>query len=156
DPRPSRDRETPEEGYVEGTPGYMAPEQAAGLAMSEASDFYAMGVMLYEALTGELPFTGHGHDVLHQKHERPAPRASARADVPPDLDALCADLLVRAPALRPDAAALEARLGAGHAPHGTARLRSMPSDRIGLIGRERELAELRDAAFAARDGTRPV
>jgi hypothetical protein len=156
DPRPSRDRDTHEEGYVEGTPAYMAPEQAAALPMSEASDYYAMGVMLFEALTGELPFDGHGNEVLRDKNEHPAPRASSRGEVPADLDALCAELLARAPALRPGAGALEARLGASPAPDGTTRVRSIPTELAGLIGRERELGELREAAFAARDGARPV
>jgi serine/threonine protein kinase len=61
---------------VSGTPGYMAPEQAAGRPATAASDFYALGVMLFEALTGELPFAGHVGEMLAAKQTRDAPRAS--------------------------------------------------------------------------------
>jgi len=94
---------------VSGTPAYMAPEQAAGHGATAASDWYAVGAMLFEALTGRLPFAGHPHDMLVDKQRKDAPQASALSDaVPSDLDGLCARLLSREPSARPDAAELRA------------------------------------------------
>jgi hypothetical protein len=56
-----------------GTPGYLSPEQAAGQPASAASDWYAVGVMVFVSLTGELPFRGKGLKVLLAKQERDAP-----------------------------------------------------------------------------------
>ena len=97
---------------VAGTPAYMSPEQGAGDELSEASDWYSVGVMLYEALTGRLPFTGGYLEVLSEKlHHEPVPPAAVTAGVPADLDALCRDLLRRDPAQRPSGAAILQRLG---------------------------------------------
>jgi serine/threonine protein kinase len=84
-----------------GSPAYMAPEQAAGLATGEAADWYAVGVMLFKALTGRLPFTGEWKDVLTDKQRERAPRSRDFApDIPEDLDEACEALLQRDPTLR--------------------------------------------------------
>ena len=57
-----------------GTVEYMAPEQAAGRQVGEAADWYGVGVMLYEALTGKMPHSGHALQILVQKQQvEPAP-----------------------------------------------------------------------------------
>ena len=62
-----------------GTPAYLAPEQHAGADPSEASDWYAVGVTLYEALTGRLPFDGSWHELRARKsHSDPPPPACDR------------------------------------------------------------------------------
>ncbi|MGJ7489316.1 serine/threonine-protein kinase [Variovorax sp. ZT4R33] len=97
-----------------GTPGYMAPEQtsnAANVAPTTASDLYAIGSMLFAALTGRLPFEGPVSDVLDLKRHQAAPQVqSLWPEAPHDLAKLCDALLQRDPALRPDAAQLRAAL----------------------------------------------
>jgi hypothetical protein len=143
---------------VVGTPEYMSPEQALGNPATAASDVYAIGVMLFEALTGRLPFEGPVHALLAQKLLNPVP-ASRLSLAPEDLRALCLDLLAQDPAGRPTAAQLHARLGGGR--H---ELRSLaprlsgprPRPRRPLAGAQAELRSLHAAYEAARDGSRPV
>jgi tetratricopeptide (TPR) repeat protein len=131
---------------VVGTPSYMSPEQGAGAEVGAAADWYAVGVMLFEALTGVLPFRGRGLQAIVEKLNHDPPRASGLvAGVPADLDALCDDLLAREPGARPAARDVLRRLGAPQEDGIAAR--SQP-----FVGRHAELAVLRDAFRAARDG----
>jgi eukaryotic-like serine/threonine-protein kinase len=124
-----------------GTPQFMAPELFAGAVATPASDWYAFGVILFEALTGALPFQG--RDGLLQKTRQEAPAASALvAGVPADLDALCASLLRRDPLRRPDAASILSALGA----HGDlASSAKTVSPRESFVGREIESEALWNA-----------
>lgn len=88
---------------VVGTVAYMSPEQAGGRQdLTPASDWYALGVILYEALTGQLPFGGSVIQVLTGKQVRdPKPLLELVRDVPSRLSEVCMALLSRRPDARP-------------------------------------------------------
>ena len=94
---------------VVGTVAYMAPEQATGDDLGPAADWYAVGTVLFEALTGDLPFIGREVEAKITL-DAPSPRRFA-ADLPDDLVELCERLLRRDPAERPGTAELLARFG---------------------------------------------
>jgi tRNA A-37 threonylcarbamoyl transferase component Bud32 len=92
------------DGAVLGTPLYMAPEQAGGRSqeIGPATDVYALGTILYECLTGRLPFQGDDAlQVLHQLClDPPVPPRQLRPEVPKGLEAICLRCLAKAPADR--------------------------------------------------------
>lgn len=90
-------------GMVMGSPDYMAPEQAAGAPANALSDVYALGTILFEMLTGRLPFTGRNAiDVLMKKGSGPAPAVTElRPEVPPPLAEVVARCLARELEARP-------------------------------------------------------
>ena len=94
-----------------GTPAYMAPEQALGIPGSPAGDWYSVGVMLFLALCGELPYKGSLGQILTQKQigEVPQPRHWV-PDIPDDLDALCRSVLDPDPETRPSGRRILAQL----------------------------------------------
>jgi serine/threonine protein kinase len=146
------------EQHILGTVAYMAPEQAASQPVSAASDWYAVGVMLYEALTGRLPFTGPPLQVLMHKQQQdpPAPTELA-AGVPEDLNTLCVELLRRDPQARPLGEEVRRRLqfladGPTEAAPVPAARRLPPAKRVPLVGRERHLRALAEAFEAVRQG----
>ncbi len=97
-----------------GTPAYMAPEQGTGASLTAASDWYSVGIMLYEALTGRVPYLGRLAEIMSKKRcLDPPPPMLYGESVPADLDALCMDLLARAPEHRPSGDELLTRLGGG-------------------------------------------
>jgi eukaryotic-like serine/threonine-protein kinase len=107
--------ESDREASPVGTPAYMAPEQWEHAARSPASDWYSVGVMLFETLTGTLPFAGSGEEMLLRKRTLNAPRPSSVVNrVPAVLDELCTALLHTDPLQRPDDAEL-VRLTSGPA-----------------------------------------
>jgi len=88
-----------------GTPAYMAPEQWDGRAdqIKAWTDVYALGIILFELLTGRRPFPGPSFvELFGQVTTAPRPRPSEFAqDIPPHLDQLCVEVLARDPAHRP-------------------------------------------------------
>lgn len=95
-----------------GTPTYIAPEQALGLAVDGRADVYALGVIAYEAVAGRPPFASDHPLAMVLKHLLEAPPAlgALRPDVPCRLVALIEDMLVKDPARRPTAGQVRERL----------------------------------------------
>src|SRR5262245_12670401 len=103
------------ETLLAGTPDYMAPEQGAQMAISKASDWYSVGVMLYQALTGRLPYKGKFFEVMMGKQTRdPIQPVEINPDTPQDLNRLCMKLLRRDPESRPTGREVLRALGALH------------------------------------------
>jgi|GEM_PF-6359579 len=91
-----------------GTPRYSSPEQIMGEPPTIQTDLYAVGLVLYECLTGQHPFgtvTDIGSLLHAHVHVRPRPLSEVLADVPPDLDAMVSCLLEKKPSRRPKSAA---------------------------------------------------
>ncbi|MGH2681008.1 MAG: Stk1 family PASTA domain-containing Ser/Thr kinase [Actinomycetota bacterium] len=92
----------PQTSAVLGTASYLSPEQAQGQSADARSDIYALGVVLYEMLTGRPPFTGDSPMAIAYKHVNATPPApsAANPDVPPELDAVVMRALSKNPANR--------------------------------------------------------
>jgi WD40 repeat protein/tRNA A-37 threonylcarbamoyl transferase component Bud32 len=96
------------DGQVLGTPAYMSPEQAGGQshAVDGRSDVYSLGVVLYQMLTGELPFRGTPRMLLHQVlHDEPRRPRSLDEHIPRDLETVCLKAMAKEPARRYQSAA---------------------------------------------------
>ncbi|HEU4408526.1 MAG TPA: protein kinase [Polyangiaceae bacterium] len=141
---------------VAGTPDYMSPEQAAGLALTPASDLYSVGVLLFEALTGARPFAGAAGAVLARQPREDGPAPSTLVGgLPADLDALCRDLLRARPEDRPGLDEVRARLARLRGEHAAARASPAPPSAppsAPLVGRARHVAALRAAFDEAGEG----
>ena len=88
------------DGTILGTPSYMAPEQARGQQgeAQPAADQYSAGVVLYELLTGRVPFEGSPAVVIHnQVHAEPDRPTKWRRDIPRDLETICLKALAKNP-----------------------------------------------------------
>jgi len=132
---------------VLGTARYMSPEQAMGQEVGPPSDLYSLGVVLYEMLTGEVPFEADTPVAVSMKHvnEPPRPPREIRGDIPEELEAVVLKLLAKDPGARyASAAALVADLDLvadGLAP-------------VGQTGREAQTEPLRPASRGPVPGAR--
>ena len=91
-----------EAGSIMGTAQYLSPEQARGAPVTAASDLYSAGIVLYEMLTGKVPFSGDSAIEIAMKHvnDLPTPPSSLRPEIPPELDQIVLRALAKDPADR--------------------------------------------------------
>jgi len=91
-----------EAGSIVGTAQYLSPEQARGAPVDARSDLYSLGIVLYEMLTGKVPFSGDTPVEIAMKHlsQVPKPPSELRADVPHDLDAVVMRAIAKDPEQR--------------------------------------------------------
>jgi len=134
---------------IVGTPGYMSPEQAIGGPLTRASDWFSLGVMLFEALTGKRPDST--LDIREPRELQPA--------VPKDLNELCRELLDPDPARRPSGESVQAALAVqkpqtlGYTEDGLEPEHRLPgTSNEFFVGRQEYLMSLRDAFERTKEG----
>ena len=98
----SQSSELTQAGSVLGSPPYMSPEQCSGGSVDSRTDIYALGITLYELLTGKKPFEGDTSSVL-ARHivEEPAPLTEVLENSPPEMESLIQCMLAKSPDERP-------------------------------------------------------
>jgi eukaryotic-like serine/threonine-protein kinase len=140
-----------ESRHLAGTPVYMSPEQSAGAPLTDASDWYAVGLMLFEVLTGRLPFRGPMHELMAHKQAWEPVASDFPVGTPGDLSAVCVDLLRLDPARRLRSEQILDRL-ADESPANRAAGPVTPRHRPIFIGRLPELGQLRESVAEIRAG----
>jgi serine/threonine protein kinase/tetratricopeptide (TPR) repeat protein len=143
---------TQDVGGIVGTPAYMSPEQAAGRSVNASCDWYAVGIMLFQALTGTLPFRGSVLEVIRDKQQQDPPPLPQDAGLPEDLCQLCVKLLARQAEDRPNALEITASVAAPTS--SSISFSSVGPDE--LVGREVQLQTLGDALRAFDHNHCPV
>jgi serine/threonine protein kinase len=138
-----------------GTISYMAPEQSIQGPLGPPIDFYALGVLIYQALTGRLPFEGTATQILIEKHQTiPVAPCVRVPGISSELSELCMKLLARTPAERATARDVLAVLASGPS---LSEPPLLVTDSELFIGRERELSLLEDKLrLAVRSGLQVV
>jgi non-specific serine/threonine protein kinase len=131
-----------------GTVLYLAPEQARGQAVDARADLYALGVLLYEAFTGQLPFPGDDPLAVISQHlsALPEPPRNLRSDLPEELEAIILRLLAKDPNAR-FASAREVKAALNAIPTNgqiaPSRPNNLPAELTSFIGRNKELNDVR-------------
>ncbi len=138
-------------GHISGTISYMAPEQASAQSHSAAADWYAYGVLMYELLTGRLPFTGSVLEVLRAKVESDPVPPTLITKVPDAINDLCVRLLSRDSSERPGYSEITAVLTSFQISEGPSEVISSPATEF-FVGRAQELTYLQDAFQLAING----
>src|SRR5205814_3957706 len=95
-----------EAGSIAATAQYLSPEQARGAPVDPRSDLYSLGILLFEMLTGKVPFTGDTPVEIAMKHlsQVPEPPSKLRSEIPHDLDAIVMRALAKDPDQRYESA----------------------------------------------------
>ncbi|MBK8792116.1 MAG: protein kinase [Holophaga sp.] len=138
---------------VVGSPAYMAPELLNGQPGTAASDWYAVGVILYQGLTGQMPYTGNPLQMAKFKREfDPCPPSLLVPEVPAHLEQLCMDLLHRDPAARPNGDTVLHRLGQDIPQHHPAPEELLQGLTPHPMGRAREMGILLQSFDRVREG----
>ncbi len=144
-----------EHGGPLGTMAYMAPEQASSDKVGPEADWYSVGVVIYEGITGCLPFEGSLFDILLAKQMDSPPRPSSKVpETPGDLDDLCFKLMNKDPAKRPDANEVHSVLEQftpSAKPTSPTRYKTRTPV---FVGREKELENLYTALALSKHGPR--
>ncbi len=140
-----------------GTTAYMAPEQSAGKPVSASADWYSVGVVLYQALAGRLPFSGSAIRMrMDQQLVDPAPPSDVNPAVPSDLDGICSELMRYNPKTRLRGRRVLERLGLEESRAAATGPSPLGADTVGAtvphVGRQRELESLLGAYADSRKG----
>ncbi len=130
-----------------GTVSYMAPEQARGDQVGAAADWYALGVVLFQAMAGRIPLSAPSDALIVLKQHTPAPEVSRFVNAPADLAKLCMRLLEREPSKRPTETKIFEQLGVAKTDPQAAWMPAATEGKL-FVGRRSELGLL-DAAITA-------
>src|SRR5215813_9454455 len=151
-------------GTIAGTLSYMSPEQVSANGIDHRSDIYSLGTVLYEALTGEPPFSGELQSVLYRiVHEIPQPPRAIGADISEELESVILSCIAKEPSRRPQRASevaeslkrSQTRIHQSDLSKSIVMTKTMMMPRVALspfIGRDKEQAELQKRLNVAISG----